>query len=324
MGARQNAVIVIGLLVFIMVFAIFDPFGIIQKRAVVPTEEVPGPGPGLPEDGIYSITKWFTNTVDDLGEHAQVTATSGYALMPDGEIIEATTLAAGATKWSGYRIKEGDVILIEIDSSTNFYPTQAQFKVGDITIGDSIATDGYTLGTVECRGMDVSEDAAVVLVTSGTSTLFNGTAEEDQLAVDAGNEYTYNLFFDWQAADEEWFGIEHQTTLVGQRYEYAPYIQLKTTDLVILEDFEQDGIFLTLVHHHDDGAAAYYIYEMMPIPEDEDKTEDGKSYMSWTMIFPLAAADTLDITFYGEHRTDRARAGIMTGAVETVATLTTT
>lgn len=275
----------------------------------------------LPDDGIYSIGKFRVLTQDKLDEGAAVTASAAFALMPDGNLKSASTLGAGYAEWT-VPIKEGDKIVIEVDSATNYYPQVRTFTVGDINAGTYDQTY-LDLGVMDIWGMDASSDAGVVTVMSGVTFMFNGTGEEDTLAVDAATEYPIDIDFDWRAATEEYFGVEEYTQISANKYTYVPVIRVKTTELCVVDEMTQDGVALTLLYHTDDGAAAYFDYQMLPIEEDEDLDGSGKSSFSFVFTPVLASADTIDITFHDEARLDRAKIGILPGAVETVAQLTT-
>ena len=276
------------------------------------------------DDGIYSISKWRVSTVDHLDEGAAVTASLARALMPDGSVRSATTLAAGYAQWENLEIKEGQSITVEVDSTTNHYPQVRTFKVGDINTGTYDNTY-YGLGTMEIWGMDQSSDAGVVLVTSGSDLLFNGTAEEDQLAVDANTAYDIQITFNWNAADEEWWGVEEYTQLSDNKYTYVPVIKITGSTGVNVDLFAQSGKSVTELYNVDNGDALIAIFQLDPMREDEDVSSDGIYMMSFQYTPDGASGDTLDITFHDETRLDRAKQGATTQAtVETIAQLTTT
>lgn len=277
----------------------------------------------LPRDGITKIGKFQVATIDKLDEGAAVTATAAYAQMPDGSLHSATTLAAGYCEWR-LEIEEGDVIKVEVDSSTNYYPQLREFRVGDINEG-TYENTYYDLGTMEIWGMDASSDAGVVIVTSGVSILFNSTHEEDQLAVDAGVEYEVRVTFDWNAATEEYFGVEDYTQISANKYSYVPVIKVVGSTGVKIEGMAQDNGALNEIYNVDNGDAVTTIWELNPIREDEEIVGDGTSIFTFNFTPDGASGDTLDITFHDETRLDRAQSGATSqAAVETVAQLTTT
>lgn len=326
----ERKTIAVGILVVfvISVFALTDPFHVFTPEEIIYTTTPGATGcghrPGFPEDGVYSINEWYVETVDELNEYGAVTADDGHARLASGVIKSASSYASGETYFKGM-ICEGDTILVEIDSSTNYYTTQATFVVTDITAGDTHKTNGKYLGTVPMRGMDPSSDAGVIKIDCGVDTLWNGTHEEDQKAATAGETYSYEFYFDWQAADDEFFGITHMEFLSGDQYTYAPYIEFNVTLDTLIDNVEQDGDFLTKVEVKDSGSFRYYIYEMNPVAEDETTTKDGKTTITFDVTWPNASGDTLEVNLYDESRVDMAEDGIMSQtAVESAGPMTTT
>lgn len=280
-----------------------------------------GPPPGI-DDGINSIDKFRVYNNDQLNEGGAVTASAAYALLPDGRLKSASTLASGYNEWI-VQIKEGDEITIEADSATNYYPQLKTFTVGDINEGTWEQTY-YILGTMDIWGMDASSDAGVVTVMSGTTLMYNGTGVEDTLAVDANTEYEVSITFDWNAADEEYFGVEAYTQISSNKYSYVPVIKVIGSPGVKIDAMSQDNVQLTELYNVDNGDAVTAIFQLNPIREDEDISADGISLFTFKFTPDDASSDTLDITFHDETRKDRAESGATSqSAVETVAQLTT-
>ena len=311
--------------IVLFIFIIATPFLVAGVRSFV--DIFSGDGDDwkpVTDDWIYTISKWRVLTTDMLNENAAVTPDLARALMPDGSIRSATTLASGYAQWENLEIKEGQEITVEIDSSTNHYPQVNTWEVGDINAGTYDNTY-YGLGTAELWGMDASSDAGVVLVGSGVYTLFNGSLEEDQLAVDAGIKYDVRIVFDWNAADEEYWGVQEYTQLADNEYTYVPVIKITGSPGVLIDAVAQNSVDLEELHYVDNGDALIGIYQIIPMRENEDIDGDGIYIITFEYTPDGASGDTLDITFHDETRLDRARAGATSqAAVETVAQLTTT
>ena len=276
------------------------------------------------DDGIYDIAIGRVNTVDLLNENAAITASAGWMSINGGPAIGATTLASGYMTWSGPMISEDDVLTIECQGSADAYPQQRTYTVGDINEGTYQLTY-YIIGTMELWGMDQSEDAAVVTVMTGTDLLFNGTAQEDQLAAAAGTEYAYVININADALSEEYLGVEEYTQISGMQYTYVPAIYIKASTGDLVDSVAQDGVALQELYVTDDGSYHKYIFQFNPIREDDDLVGDGQSQITFVYTPDAASGDTLDITFHPETRLDRAKNGILSqAATETVAQLTTT
>ncbi|MFQ5821539.1 MAG: hypothetical protein ACE5I5_16270 [Candidatus Heimdallarchaeota archaeon] len=277
----------------------------------------------ITDDGIYDINLSRVNTVDKLNENAAVTATAGWMSINGGPAIAASA-SSGYMEWSGTKITEGDTLTIECQGSANHYPQLRTFTVGDINAGTYDLTY-YIIGTMELWGMDQSEDAGVMTVMTGTDLLYNGTAEEDQLAADAGTEYPYVINVNADGFDEEYFGVEEYTQISGMKYTYVPAIYIKASTADIVDAVAQDGVALKELYVTDDGTSHHYIFQFIPMREDEDLVGDGQYKITFMYTPDAASGDTLDITFHPETRLDRAKVGILSQtATETIAQLTTT
>lgn len=280
--------------------------------------------PPRPDDGIYDIAVSRVNTVDLLNENAAITATAGWMSINGGPAIGATTLASGYMTWSGTEISEDDVLTIECQGSADAYPQLRTYTVGDINEGTYQLTY-YIIGTMGLWGMDQSEDAAVVTVMTGTDLLFNGTHQEDQLAAAAGTEYAYVINVNCDALVEEYLGVEEYTQISGMQYAYIPAIYIKASTADMVDSVAQDGVALQELFVNDDGTSHHYIFQFIPMREDDDMVGDGQYKITFVYTPDAASGDTLDITFHPETRLDRAKNGILSqAATETVATLTTT
>lgn len=281
----------------------------------------------FPKDGVYSYHTVRLNTKDKYGEGVAVTCDGGWLMLADGTVVSGPTYSAGYLTFSGININEGDRITIEADSATNYYPWKGSFDIGDITSGDQYQGFYLLQPNALMKGMDPSDDAGVITMTTASLTLINGSDQanqDDAFAVDAAGEYWVTAKFNFAAGDEEQFGVDPFTQIHDKKYEYAPMMMLKTTDLVIVEDVTQNQVSLNRIHFHDDGTYAWYIFVIIPIQEDEDVDGDEEVLFKFKIIFPLAAADTFDLTFNAEQRVDRAKLGSMAAASETVGTITTT
>ena len=277
-----------------------------------------------PDDGIYDIAVGRVNTVDLLNENAAVTATAGWISINGGPAIAATSLSSGYMTWSGTVITEKDVVTVECQGSAAHYPQLRTFTVGDINEGTYQLTY-YIIGTMELWGMGSGSTQSVPTVMTGTDLLFNGTAEEDQLAADAGTEYAYVINVNCDAFDEEYFGVEEYTQISAMKYTYVPAIYIKASTKDLVDSVAQDGVPLKELFVNDDGTSHHYIFQFIPMREDEDIIGDGQYKITFIYTPDQASGDTLDITFHDETRLDRAEKGILSqAAVETIATLTTT
>ena len=310
----------------LFIFILIAPFLAAGISSVVDVFSRDGDDEWTPvtDDGIYTISKWRVAVTDFLNENAAVTPDLARALMPDGSIVSAVTLASGYAQWENIEIKEGQSITVEIDSSSAHYPQMNTWEVGDINSGTYDNTY-YGLGTAALWGMDGSSDAGVVLVTSGVYTLFNGSLEEDQLAVDAGLKYNINIVFDWNAADEEYWGVQEYTQLADNEYTYVPVIKITGSTGVMIDAVSQGSVKLQELYNVDNGDSLIGIYQIIPMRENEDVDADGIYIFTFDYTPDGASGDTLDITFHDETRKDRAESGATSQAtVETVAQLTTT
>jgi len=277
----------------------------------------------ITDDGIYSINLSRVNTQDVLNEYADVTATAGWMSINGGPAIGGSC-SAGYISWSGHTITEGDILTIECQGSADHYPQVRTFTVGDINAGTYDLTY-YIIGTMGLWGMDQSEDAAVVTVMTGTDLLFNGTAQEDQLAANAGTEYAYVINVNCDALVEEYLGVEEHTQISAEKYTYIPAIYIKASTADIVDGVAQDGVALKELYVTDDGSYHHYIFQFIPMREDDDLVGDGQYKITFVYTPDQASGDTLDITFHPETRLDRAKVGILSqAATETVAQLTTT
>ena len=282
----------------------------------------PTPAP-ITDDGIYDIAVSRVNTQDLLAENADVTASAGYMSINGGSPIGATC-AAGYMSWSGTVITEGDVLTIECQGSAAHYPQVRTFTVGDINEGTYQLTY-YIIGTMELWGMGTGSTQSVPTVMTGTDLLFNGTAQEDQLDATGGTEYPYVINVNCDAFDEEYFGVEEYTQISGMKYTYVPAIYIKASTKDLVDNVAQDGVALKELYVNDDGTSHHYIFQFIPMREDEDIIGDGQYKITFIYTPDTDADDTLDITFHDETRLDRAVNGILSQtAVETIATLTTT
>ena len=318
-GAAVGGAVIAIVLITAMYFGAFDGPGAYIGET--------GPRAGFPEDGVYSYHTGQVITKDFMNEGSAVTASTAWIKLADGSVHTATTLAASLVTFAGIELREGDVVQVEIDSTTDYYPLSQSFQVRDITSGDQY--NGFVLlGKVDMVGMDQSDDAGVVTVRTGSLLLYNGTGAEDAFAVDAGVALWVSAYFNWAAATEENFGVDHYTEIHDNHYEWAPYFRIKTTDLVQISDVTQlDGAnglnSLTAIYDHDDGTNHYWTFEMLPISENEETPGDEEATFRFKVTFPLASGDTMQLDWFAEHKVSTAIGGTMASASETVAAITT-
>lgn len=289
---------------------------------------IPGQGDGdgwtkPPDDGVQSASNWQISFRDDLNPANAVTPTQCRVLMPDGSVEYSQTLAAGYARFEGVNIEEGQELTVEGDSETNYYNRVQIFRVPNIAPHDA---DAYPIVHIlNLWGMDASSDAGVVTVLSGSDLLFNGTHEEDQLAVTGGLDYEISLTFNWNGATDEWFGCEQYTQIDEDKYTYVPVIKITGSTGVEISEVSQSGKSLKQRYDVDNGDALIAIYQFEPIREDDGVSGDGIATITFTYTPGADSGDTLDITFHDETRLSRAQSGATSQtAVETVATLTTT
>jgi len=318
-GAMVGGGVIALLLLTAMAFGVFDEPGTYIGET--------GPRDGYPEDGVYSYHTAQVINKDFLAGGTAVTADKGWIKLADGSVHTATTFAASTTTFAGIELREGDVVQVELDSSTNYYPLVKSYKVKDITSGDQY--NGFVaLGRHDMMGMDPSDDAGVVAVWQGISLLYNGTGNEDAFTVAAATALWVTVTFDWSAAASEQFGVDRFTEMHDNKYEYASYFRIKTTDLVVVEQVTQldgeNGLnTLSSAYDHDDGTNHYFVYEMYPIHENEVIVGDETATFKFKITFPLASGDTMQLDWFAEHRVDNAEKGNMATASETVAAITT-
>ena len=322
---KQHKQLIFGFaIVAVFVFALGGVGGVIDKASQVGDALKFWEDDYVDEtDGVISATNWQISFKDEIDSGNAVTPTLCRVEFPDGSIETSATLASGYARFTGREVVEGMTLKVEGDSSTNYYSRVQTFSVPNIRPHD--ADDYPIIFTMNLWGMDASSDAGVVTVMEGQSLLYNGTGTEDSLAVDANTEYTIKVQFDWNAADDEYFGCEEYTQLAGDKYTYIPVIKVVASAGCTLDAMVQDG--LTLIEHYNEpqGTSVVGIWQLSPIIEDDGITGDQITTFTFKFTPDGASGDTLDITLHDETRLTKAQSGYTSqSAVETVAQLTTT